>query len=180
MAKALDTAKKKTGPKPVVRLQCAAPGCDAIAAHKELCTSHYRLNLRRGTFDSAIRKRGTGTITSNGYVCIGVNGKKKQAHVLIVEAVLGHALPPGAEIHHVDEDKANNAHTNLVVCPSKAYHKLLHTRSAALDACGNASYRKCPFCKEYSDPVAMTHNASSRYYYHQSCKSAYNKARSQA
>lgn len=177
MPKALEAQKRKTGPKPVVRLQCIAPGCSAIAAHKELCASHYRLNLHKGTFDSAIRKRGTGTITSNGYVCIGMNGKKKQAHVLIVEALLGHALPPGAEIHHVDENKANNTHTNLVVCPSKAYHKMLHTRQDALAACGNASHRKCPFCKQYSAPEAMTHNKSSRYFYHAACKSNYNQLR---
>ena len=155
MSKLLVAPKRKTGPNPTVRLQCVAPGCNETAAHKELCTSHYRLNLHKGTFEFTNRKRGTGTITSHGYISIGVNGKKKQAHILIVEALLGHELPPGAEVHHVDEDKTNNSHTNLVVCPSKAYHKMLHTRQDALTACGNANHRKCPFCKTYSSTGEM-------------------------
>jgi hypothetical protein len=146
----------------------------------KLCENHYRMLRRKGSFESTARKRGTGTITAFGYIAIAKNGKKKQEHVLIVEALLGHELPKGAEVHHWDGNRANNANTNLLVCPSKAYHKMIHTRQDALAACGNASYRKCPFCKTYSDPETMSHNKSSRYYYHQACKSAYVKSRSQS
>ena len=92
--------------------------------------------------------------------------------------VLGKALPTGAEVHHVNENRADNRHENLVVCPNKAYHKLLHVRMAAMDACGNPNFRKCPFCKEYDSPERMKHNPSSRYYYHAACKQEYRKARS--
>jgi hypothetical protein len=42
----------------------------------------------------------------------------------------------------------------------------------------NANYRKCPFCKQYSDPADMKHNPSSRYYYHAACKTEYRNSRS--
>lgn len=138
---------------------------------------HYARVRRTGAPDAARRLRGTGTVTTHGYIAVAKDGKKKQAHVLIVEAILGHALPEGAEVHHVNENRRDNTPSNLVVCPSRAYHKMLHQRQASLTACGNASHRKCPFCKEYSDPATMTHNQSSRYYYHAACKTSYNQTR---
>ena len=63
----------------------------------------------------------------------------------IITAILKRPIPFGVEIHHVDGDNCNNKHTNLVVCPNKTYHKLLHTRQNALDACGNPDWRKCVF-----------------------------------
>lgn len=70
-------------------------------------------------------------------------------HVLIVERLLGKALPQGVQIHHVDGNGLNNAHCNLVVCPNRAYHSLLHERTKALDACGNPNWRRCCFCKRW-------------------------------
>lgn len=174
--------RSKTGPKPMLRSVCVAEGCNCIADHpvQMLCGVHYKRNQRTGSFESSRRDRGTGTITTFGYIAIAKNGKKKQEHVLLVESVLGHELPTGTEIHHVDGDRSNNANRNLVVCPSKAYHKMLHTRQDALAACGNAGYRKCPFCKQYSAPESMTHNKSSRYFYHSACKTSYNQKRKQS
>lgn len=175
----LISAHNKTGPKPKMRYICSAVGCESIADHpiSGLCHMHYARVRRTGAADATRRTRGTGTITTYGYIAISENGKKKQEHVLIVEALIGHELPVGAEVHHIDGNRSNNAHANLVVCPSKAYHKMIHQRQASLDACGNPSHRKCPFCKQYSDPESMTHNKSSRYFYHAACKTAYNQQR---
>lgn len=123
------------------------------------------------------RNDGEGTITRFGYVMHGSNGKKKFEHVLVVEKALGHELPAGAEIHHINENRQDNRATNLVVCQNKAYHKLLHVRATALETCGNANFRKCPFCKQYDDPKKMMHNKSSRYFYHATCKNKYRKER---
>ena len=165
----------------MARSKCVAPDCELIANHpiQMLCHKHYARNRRTGGFSSTRRDRGTGTITAFGYIAIANEGKKNQEHVLIVESVIGHKLPAGCEVHHVDGNRMNNLKSNLVVCPSKAYHKMLHAREKALDECGNANYRKCPFCKTYGDTSLMTHNKSSRYFYHSVCKTEYNKNRSQ-
>lgn len=76
-------------------------------------------------------------------------------HVLIAEAALGKSLPKGAQVHHVDGDKANNSNDNLVICPSQAYHYLLHSRQEALDNCGNPDWRKCSHCGAWDDPSGM-------------------------
>lgn len=77
----------------------------------------------------------------NGYV---------YAHVLVVEAALGRPLPGKHPIHHVDEARQNNTNGNLVVCENDAYHKLLHKRQRALDACGDANAIACKYCGDYS------------------------------
>ncbi len=60
-------------------------------------------------------KRGTGTISSTGHRNIGRNGTKVGEHVLICERILGRKLPPGAEVHHVNGQPADNTLTNLVI-----------------------------------------------------------------
>lgn len=93
-------------------------------------------------------------------------------HILVAEAALGHPLTPPAEVHHVDENKANNAPSNLVICPDGAYHALLHQRMRALEACGNPSWRKCSYCKEYDDPERMRPRSNGTFY-HRDCVNAY-------
>lgn len=96
-------------------------------------------------------------------------------HILVVEKVLGHPLPKGAEVHHVDGDGRNNVHNNLVVCPSHAYHFLLHRRENALRECGNADWSKCVICKKWDHPVRLTPKRSKTetQYYHKKCSSLY-------
>ena len=91
-------------------------------------------------------------VTTPSYVRRGTKENRILEHRRIVENILGKRLPTEAQVHHVDENGKNNAHTNLVVCPSQAYHKLLHRRQRALDACGNANWLKCSFCKKWGDP----------------------------
>lgn len=170
----------KPGPKPVPRGQCVVDGCIRQFDHpvSGLCAAHYRQRRDTGLTKALRRDRGTGTITQAGYVAHTSSGKKKMEHIIVAERALGKSMPPGAEVHHWNEDKADNRPCNLVICPDKAYHKLLHTRMAALEACGQASHRKCPFCKQYSPPESMSHNKSSRYFYHPACKTEYRKSRS--
>ena len=58
-------------------------------------------------------------------------------HVLVAERAIGHRLPEGAEIHHVNEDIADFRNSNLVICQDKAYHKLLHARARVVKVGGN-------------------------------------------
>lgn len=58
-------------------------------------------------------------------------------HIAIAEKALGRPLPHGAQVHHVDENKRNNARANLVICQDNAYHALLHVRAKVVRAGGN-------------------------------------------
>ena len=70
--------------------------------------------------------------------------------IVEAERALGRSLPLGAVVHHLDGNPHNLEHSNLVICPSESYHKLLHMRQEALAVCGNADYKKCYICKCYS------------------------------
>lgn len=76
-------------------------------------------------------------------------------HIQVAERALGHALPQGAVVHHVDLNPRNNSTNNLVICPSQKYHFLLHRRQRAIDAGAPAHYLRCNYCKQYGDPPEM-------------------------
>lgn len=73
-------------------------------------------------------------------------------HVVVAEMALGKKLPKGVVVHHIDENRSNNSGDNLVLCPDRKYHALLHTRADALKACGHAGWRKCSYCQTYDAP----------------------------
>lgn len=86
-----------------------------------------------------------------GYRARGMGGRQKYDHILKAEAALGKPLPAGAEVHHVNGDRRDNRPGNLVVCQDAEYHKLLHWRQRAKDACGNPDHRRCGVCKMWDD-----------------------------
>ena len=93
---------------------------------------------------------------------------------LIVEKVLGNILPFTACIHHINGDSTNDANNNLLVCENNSYHILIHTRDRAYKACGNANYRKCPYCKKYDDINNMK-GYNNQQYRHLECYNAYSR-----
>lgn len=95
---------------------------------------------------------------------------KVREHVLKVSTALGKAVPKGTHIHHVDLDETNNTNSNLVLC-SPSYHRLLHARTRALDACGNANYMKCAYCHTYDDPKNMYVRPTQYQAWHLECRS---------
>jgi hypothetical protein len=73
---------------------------------------------------------------------------RKRIHVLVAEKALGKPLPKGADVHHVDGNKWNNANSNLVICQDRAYHGLLHKRARVLRAGGDPNTQRiCCHCK---------------------------------
>ena len=121
------------------------PGYDFLLGHHTK-TEQGKESLRIARYRGAVTKRGS-------YLSITPEaGIKKYQHVAIAEAVLGKPLPDGAEVHHVDSNRLNNANSNLVICPNRAYHLLLHKRTRALEACGNANWLKCWICGSYDEP----------------------------
>lgn len=96
-------------------------------------------------------------------------------HLVVVCRVLGRKLPAKAEVHHVDEDKTRNVGGNLVLCPDRAYHMLLHQRARAYDACGNASWRICTFCSVYGAPRTL--RCKKKQAWHPDCRRKYQRDR---
>lgn len=155
---------------------CIIPDCGKPIKAKNMCNMHWKRDHIHGDpyYVNSYRKPGEGTFR-NGYHLKTYNGEQRSEHVVIVESVLGRKLNGAEEVHHVNRNKADNTKSNLVVCPSRAYHMLIHQRQRAFDASGNASYRKCKFCKTYSDPSAMGIFGTSGYHY--SCFNQWRKAR---
>ena len=154
---------------------CKVEGCGRKHMASGFCNLHYLRVKKRGEHGAAERLRappGSGWSDALGYKYRENNGERKFEHTAIAERVLGRAFPAGAVMHHVDENPSNNDPTNLVLCPSQAYHMLLHQRQRAINASGHADWRKCPFCKQYSDPNLMSQNGGGGYR-HPKCHAAY-------
>ena len=85
------------------------------------------------------------SFTDSGYMLIKVQNHPRanangyvREHILVVEKVLGRFLPKGVEVHHINGKRNDNRPENLIVCQDSAYHKLIHQRQRAFDACGHA------------------------------------------
>lgn len=110
------------------------------------------------------------------------HGPGNYEHVMIVEKILGHALPKGARVHHLDGNGLNNSTDNLVICPSESYHKLLHIRQESMAATGEYTQRRCTHCGRHDKIENLKKLPSlSESYYHKACDSArrteYNRAK---
>lgn len=100
-----------------------------------------------------------GRVRLSGYVGLRRLGHPKGGatgyqyeHRAVVEEVLGHPLRASAPVHHVNGDRGDNSHSNLIACHDDAYHKLIEGRTAALRACGHADWRKCWICQVWAAP----------------------------
>ena len=123
------------------------------------------------------------TISVRGYVRVRCDGHPRAdrngfvlEHILVVEQVLGRYLEACHPIHHVNENRQDNRPSNLVVCQDNAYHRLLHVRLKAREACGNPNYRQCLFCKAWDDPLCLNERGQSTWE-HVQCRREYQKAR---
>lgn len=130
--------------------------------------------------------KGGRTITGKGYVMVSepnhprVNrGGYVLEHILIAEKALGEYLPPNAIVHHINGIKNDNSPENLLICQDEYYHKLLHIRKQAYDACGNVNYRKCTYCKKY-DAIEKMENGGHSSYIHPHCRRVSVNARNRA
>jgi hypothetical protein len=119
-----------------------------------------------------MRKRGSGGISSQGYMVLSVEKKRKYEHIVVAEKALGKPLPVGVVVHHVNEIRTDNRRANLVIC-KHGYHKLLHRRMKARAATGDPNSRKCAYCKTWDDPKNLV--IRDRVVYHRVCETAYQR-----
>lgn len=91
-------------------------------------------------------------------------------HVRIAAIALGRAIPRGCDVHHVDGNKSNNANSNLVICDSGAYHRLLHFRMRVLAAGGDPdTERVCGKCRKCLPFAKFSLSKNSYCHYCKSC-----------
>lgn len=156
--------------------QCSIEGCGRRLLAKGLCESHYARKKRTGsTMDNVpLKKMGCGHRKKDGRLVVYQGGQRKFDHVFVAEKVLGKSLPANAVVHHIDGNPANNSHDNLVVCQDRAYHCLLHIRTRALAAVGNANWRRCKFCKQHDKPENLG-TLKDGSFFHRSCMTARNR-----
>lgn len=119
---------------------------------------------------------------NTGYLVRGRAGVVELEHRLIVEKAVGHPIPKGAEIHHVNGNRLDNSRGNLVLCPDHAYHVLLHRRTEALKATGDPGKIRCAICKQWDAPEKVTHTSPRIWFTHRECRREYhrNKSREKA
>lgn len=73
-------------------------------------------------------------------------------HILMAEEALGHRLPKGAEVHHIDEDKENWRNDNLVILQNRHEHAELHRKLRVKRAGGDPwTQRLCNLCRTPKD-----------------------------
>ena len=154
---------------------CCVTNCNKESKAKGMCMSHYQRNHRHGDPLAGKPQRaaqGSGTLSA-GYPMLA----HKLLHIAAAEKALGKPLPKGVEVHHVNEDRGDWRNENLVICPDKAYHKLLHMRTAALDACGNANARRCNVCSQFDDVSNMKKHSTRNIFFHAACRNEYERVR---
>lgn len=115
---------------------------------------------------------------SQGYVLIHGPGHPRAnsagcvlEHLLVAEKALGRPIPIRVPVHHVNEDRLDNAGRNLVICNDLAYHKLLHQRMEAYKATGDAHSRRCSFCQQWGLDLFE----ASDHAYHRECRRRYRR-----
>jgi HNH endonuclease len=89
------------------------------------------IRIRDKHESNSLRARGTRGLSSHGYVRVNVDRRKRQyEHILIAERILRRRLRENERVHHINCDRADNRHTNLLICTHN-YHLALHARMRA-------------------------------------------------
>ena len=100
---------------------------------------------------------------------LDADGKVSTLHRLRAVAALGKPLPRGAQVHHADGSRADDA--PLVICQDAKYHKLLHARLRVKRAGGDPNTDKvCVSCGTVKSKRDFSNNRSNYDGLHSACK----------
>lgn len=168
------TTRQRWSNKPIVVTYQgrALPLRDLCELHHIAFTTVWGRIKKGSSADDAINtpvRLAPGTVVHHARGYAKRSAERRSIHVLMAERAVGHALPPLAEVHHVNGIRDDNRPANLVVCPDHAYHALLHQRQRAMDACGSPDYRKCEICKQWDAPARMYARKSKAGFWHRAC-----------
>lgn len=141
---------------------CSVAGCHRAAVKRSWCGTHYRRWFVHGDVNTLLKAANGDGFYESGYKGHQINGVKKFEHVAIAEKALGRPLPAGAVVHHADQNRKNNVPSNLVICPDRAYHVLVHQRLRALLESGDANNFRCRHCGGYEHQDGMAHYETKR------------------
>jgi hypothetical protein len=106
---------------------------DILAKHKISQTTLYRTLKETGT--PTRPRRGTRGKANYQYKHGNGNNQKRRHPCLtkqVVALCVGHVVPRGWQLHHIDENPANNNPENIAVFPSKSTHAKFHQRQLRL------------------------------------------------
>lgn len=151
---------------------CTVDSCGRKIAVKPYCFMHFRRWKKHG---DPLRGARPTQDPLKYRMLRTAEGKCVTEHIVIAERALGRPLPKGAQVHHVNENKLDNRPSNLVICPSAAYHNMLHMRTRAYDACGHADWRLCYWCKQYDKPENLRLISPSKGGLHPACQKEKNR-----
>ena len=147
----------QSDPTPEIPLGFCGCGCGQITSLAK--QTERRVGYVKGQpkqFIKGHRPQMAATYPRKRYAQRGTAGKNQKClHRLRAEKALGQPLPPGAQVHHPDEDPWNRD-ARLVICHDQAYHKLLHVRMRVKQAGGNPNIDKiCGKCRQVKPLTAF-------------------------
>ena len=93
---------------------CSIEGCSQPHASKGLCEDHYYRMRRYGDpLHPVSCRKGTGSITKEGYRTITCKGRVFFEHRRVMEDFIGRPLLKTENVHHRNGDRLDNRITNL-------------------------------------------------------------------
>ncbi len=107
--------------------KCSITGCSKKHYGLGKCAMHYFRFRKWGDVNITKRKSpGLGSIRSDGYRLITVNGNRVYEHRYVMEQKLQRTLKHNETVHHLDGNKLNNAPDNLELYDNISTHRKLH------------------------------------------------------